>query len=186
VICFLGQPLFRAADRFHSHFRLWDDAGKLDFTDDLNLHTIELTKLRVPADKLSTPLECWAYFLQHAEELDADGLPAPLSKNPQIRDAMNELSAIARSPEERARYERELKRWRDEQMFLQGAKREGVKEGEALGRVAILIADIHEFERALNRSLTPEEVLRVLPESELRTRKEECWKELLSKLPSRN
>ena len=167
VVCFLGQSMFRQSLPYHHSFRLWDCVSQLGFTDDLSLHTIELSKLPQDPAQLVTPLDRWAWFLEHASELDTEKLPDQLATSGPIRDAMNELTVIARTPEERAAYERELKRRRDEIYLREGPVRR------------TLIAEIARVETLIRKPRTSERDLYALPLASLQGKLDELWQQAL-------
>jgi predicted transposase/invertase (TIGR01784 family) len=84
-ILFLNKKLFKETDDYHLMFELVNRGHGIVFSDHLQLHTIELEKFNVPADKLRDPLEIWCYFLRHATSLDPSALPEALKVKPILR-----------------------------------------------------------------------------------------------------
>ena len=66
-ICVLTESLFPMQRDLHLDFRLRDKSG-LILTDDLQIHLLELSKLRITAETVftSSPAERWAWFLLNA------------------------------------------------------------------------------------------------------------------------
>jgi predicted transposase/invertase (TIGR01784 family) len=111
-ISFVDGVLFPGVSEYHLCFRLLDRQNRVAFTDDIEVHLIELPK--VPADPAGVkgPLDAWVYFLRYAERLDTDLLPPGLNVPP-IRQAMEELRMLTQDDLERERYEARLKIHRD-------------------------------------------------------------------------
>ena len=83
------------------------------FSDQLELHIVELPKFTRTATELTTGCERWSYFLRHGDELDTERLPEPL-QTPTIQKAMEVLRMLTQSELEREKYEARLKYQRDE------------------------------------------------------------------------
>jgi predicted transposase/invertase (TIGR01784 family) len=131
---------------------------------------LEPPKFRRTADELSTALDAWLYFLRHAEQLDTEGLPAPL-RVPEIERAMEVLLMVTQSDLERERYEARVKLQRDERSRLSSARREGLQLGELVGR-------IHAWQELLGRPLTPADELASLTVEDLKRLADELRQEL--------
>jgi predicted transposase/invertase (TIGR01784 family) len=71
-ICFLDGILFRESPTFHTRFQLCSLEHQLVFSDQLEVHLIELPKYRGGAAVLprARPVEKWAYFLGHVDQLE--------------------------------------------------------------------------------------------------------------------
>jgi len=138
LICFLDEPLFPEMDRYHGRYQLREHETGRVFSEDIEVHIIELPKLELPPDELSSPLEVWAYFLRNADRLDEESMPDSLA-TPEILRAMEELSMISQTPSELLAYEAELMRLRDERTRIHQSRDEGLVEGEAKGRQAGLL-----------------------------------------------
>ena len=115
-------------------FRLRDQAGDL-FSDDLQIHTLELTKLRVERENLSrtTPAERWAYFLLHAETMSGAEVQE-LLREPEFVETAGVLEMINQTPEQLQAYRARRKFQMDEIARLDYARSEGLEEGEQKGR----------------------------------------------------
>ena len=107
-ISFLNHVLYPQRSRWHWRFQLRDqDEPAVLFTDQLELHIVELPKFTRPATELTTGCERWSYFLRHGDELDTERLPEPL-QTPTIRKAMEVLRMLTQSELEREKYEARL------------------------------------------------------------------------------
>src|SRR5262249_39005914 len=131
-ICFLDAKLFAEVPDYHLRFRLWDDGHRVMFTEDQEIHLLELPKFAVPADKLASPLEAWLYFLRHGATLDSEALPAAFDR-PAIQQAMEVLNVMTQSELERERYEARRKHQHDQVSLLLAAEQRGRAEGKAEG-----------------------------------------------------
>jgi predicted transposase/invertase (TIGR01784 family) len=162
TIVFVNEPLFPKLPHWHSTFALRERQTGVVFSDQLQLHVVEIPKFNLSADQLRTPLECWVYFLKHGAELDPEQLPSALHRM-EYQQALKEMKHMTQSELERERYESRLKAQRDLKAALQEARDEGLAEGRSEG----LIREIHLCQRLLGQALTTAEVLRLLPMREL-------------------
>ena len=141
-ICFLDAELFHEVPDYHLVFRLMDPKYGVVFTNDLEIHLLQLPKFDRRAEELTDPLEKWLYFLKYGEELDPENLPGPL-RNSLVERATKELSMITQSEVEKQRYESRLKAQRDLKTMqidfrAEGhaeGRAEGMAEGEVVGRI---------------------------------------------------
>jgi predicted transposase/invertase (TIGR01784 family) len=178
TIVFVNEKLFPAVPNWHSVFELRERETGVIFSDQLQLHVLEIPKFSLTADELRTPLEQWMYFLKHGAELDPDHLPQAL-RGPDYQQALEEMKQMTQSELERERYESRLKAQRDLAALLQDARSEGLAQGrsEALaearseglvqgrseGLVQGLIRQIHLCQRVLQQPMTANEQLHALP-----------------------
>lgn len=196
AICFLDMSLFRELPGHHLVFELRERHHSTLFTDQLQLHILELRKFDKRIEQLATPLDRWLYFLRHAETLDLDFLPRPLDV-PEIRWALGDLIMISQSEIERERYESRLKTQRDayslqvearnalERGLQQGreqGREEGREEGREQGRVEGQIARIQSFQRLMRQDITAVEQLQQLPVADLQRFAERLEAELGARL----
>src|SRR6266404_134471 len=170
-ISFLNHVLFPQAADYHLRFRLLEEAHSFPFTDDLEVHTLELPKFEKSATELETDLDISLYFLRHAGKMDTDALPAALQQHPLARRALEELKMFTQADHERERYEARRKAQLDYNTGLKVARMEGVEEGREQGREqgrqegrmegekAGVIRLIHLCERLLNQTETQTEQL---------------------------
>ena len=135
-ICVLTQALFPQSPELHLDFRLRESSAGLILTDDLQIHLLQLSHLRVTSETVyhASPTERWAYFLQHAEKLTPDEVHH-LFPDHEIAEAAGVLEMISRTPEQRMLYNARLKFQRDADARFAQARQEGRQEGEEIGEV---------------------------------------------------
>lgn len=133
-ICVLTRAIFPHVPGLHLDFRLREKSG-LILTDDLQIHLLELSKLRVNAQNVyhASPAERWGYFLRYAEQL-TQGEISRLFPDQEIAEAAGVLAMISQSDAQRLLYNARLKFQRDEESRLRGARDEARKEGRQEGR----------------------------------------------------
>ena len=143
VICVLSKPLFPLQPDFHSDFRLRDKSGQI-LTDDLQVHLLELTKLKVKRENLSkaTPLERWAFFLLNAPKMTAEEI-RKLFPDPEFVEAVEILEMIKQTPEKMHEYSARMKLRLDEAARLDYAREEGIERGREEGiQIGKLLGEI--------------------------------------------
>jgi predicted transposase/invertase (TIGR01784 family) len=142
-ICFLDGILFRESPTFHTRFQLCSLEHQLVFSDQLEVHLIELPKYRGGAAVLprARPVEKWAYFLGHVDQLEIPEIER-LFQDPVFVEAGGILEMISKTEEERLRYELRMKALRDlhsnldfaEMRGLETGRQQGLEEGRREGR----------------------------------------------------
>ena len=141
TICILTVVLFNSRDRpaFQHAFRLRTKDG-FEFTDGLEIHTIELPKYLSSGDnsRYRSQLEQWIYFFLNAKGSSAEQLRRELVDS--IFDkAIGVLEMIQRTPDKRRQYDDRIKLERDEQARLLAATEEG-KAKEKINTIRMLQA----------------------------------------------
>ena len=133
-ICVLTHAMFPQLPGLHLDFRLREKTG-LILTDDLQIHLLELSKLRVTAQNVynASPAERWAYFLRNAEQMTKSDI-SRLFPDEEIAEAAGVLEMISQTPEQRLLYNARLKFQRDEESRLLEARQEGA----IVGRIHLL------------------------------------------------
>ncbi len=131
-ILLLDKILFPELAGPHQKFQLWNQTHQSPFSDQLEIHLLELPKFLPGLTELSNDLDGWLYFLQHVSELDLKAWPSEL-KAPSLQLAAKELEMLSLSKIERMRYEARLKGQRDYDTGIHCAKREGLEQGLAQG-----------------------------------------------------
>ncbi len=116
---------------YHNAFRMRTVDG-FEFTDSLEIHTIELSKVTRAKDnwQVRGALEQWIHFFLEAKGSTMEGLRERLV-DPVFEKAIGVLEMIQKTPEQRRQYEDRLRAERDEKARLQAA----IEEGEARGKV---------------------------------------------------
>jgi len=81
LIAIVNGRIFPQDTGYHLCFELRDRNHSLLFTDDLELHILELPKFKKTVDAVKGDLEIWAYFFRHAAEMD----PHPCRRPSMVR-----------------------------------------------------------------------------------------------------
>jgi len=128
-ICVLTKSIFPQVADLHLDFRLRGSGG-LILTDDIQIHLLELSKLRVTEQNVyhATPIERWAYFLRNAEKLTPNDI-GRIFPDREISEAAGVLEMISQTPEQQRLYDARLKFQRDAAASLEWARDEGRREG---------------------------------------------------------
>ena len=125
--------------KFHGVFRVTEqDEGNL-FSDALEIHTLELTKLkRQPLKDNWDALECWGLYLNNVE---GEVMEKIAEKEPMIRRAMTVEDVFTKNEEDRRFYELREKGRRDFQNAIHTSEHrgrlEGLREGELKGKLEV-------------------------------------------------
>jgi predicted transposase/invertase (TIGR01784 family) len=159
--------LFPEVPEYHLRFRLLEESRHFPFTNDIELHILELPKFTKSASELTSGLDIWLYFLRHAEKMDTEALPLAFQQYPLVLRALEELKMLSQTDSERERYETRRKAQLDYDTGLKVARMEGLEEGREQGRMegekTGVIRLIHLCEGLLKRDETPMEQLAALP-----------------------
>jgi predicted transposase/invertase (TIGR01784 family) len=119
-------------DRYHNVFRLWEDKERILFSEDEEIHILELSKLvGISAPKTSGLLN-WLLFLKTKDKRYWEVLQM---NEPVLKKAMKELEYLSQDEEARRLYEMRQKALHDEASSIAGAKEEGLKEGLEKGKL---------------------------------------------------
>jgi predicted transposase/invertase (TIGR01784 family) len=158
-ICFLNKILLPSATSFHARFRLCSLEEQLTLTDHLEVHLLELPKYNGSLTDLprARPMERWAYFLRHAAEMSVADI-GQLLPDPAFVEAGGVLDMIAKSSEERLRYELRTKALRDQLSNREAAR----EEGEMIGQIRLL-------QRLLGEAVSTSQDLQALGIDRLKT-----------------
>jgi predicted transposase/invertase (TIGR01784 family) len=114
--------------RYHHRYRLYDPSAGLEFTDLLEVDTLELPKLPEHTD--GTKLWDWLEFMRTQDEEELDMLSA---RNPDVGKAVTRLKELSADEKVRALHEAYEKARRDQKWFEQSAREEGRGEGREEG-----------------------------------------------------
>ena len=128
--------------KYHNVFHITEKETGLLYFKDLELHTIELKKFSDSSDeeladivaKVKNALDMWLAFLTRNDLLIAYNLPKELN-DPNLKKAINVLSVMNFTPEEREAYEDHLKWLRIEANTIRNYEQRGEIRGKAEGRV---------------------------------------------------
>jgi predicted transposase/invertase (TIGR01784 family) len=125
-IIITDYELIKENGKYHNRYRLYDKESCSEFTDILEVNTLELPKL--PKDGDRTELFDWLLFLktERGEELEMLA-----EKNPKIKKAVGILKELSEDERTRLLCEAREKARRDEAARLAGAREWGLAEGRA-------------------------------------------------------
>lgn len=118
--------------KYHNIFHITEKETGLLYFKDLELHTIELKKFSDNSDealadivtKVKNALDMWLAFLTRNDLLTLDNLPKELN-DPCLKKAINVLSVMNFTPEEREAYEDHLKWLRIEANTIRNYEQRG-------------------------------------------------------------
>jgi predicted transposase/invertase (TIGR01784 family) len=144
TICFLSGVLFPSVAEPHLKFLLCDAERNQVLTELVQVHTVELPKYNFSEAGLS-----------EADDLSQAADLKRLLPDPEFAKATGVVEMIAKTPEERMRYEARLKAERDHHQQLLDAE----ERGEARGRKNTLAEEIQRLQAVLVVAVTPLEEL---------------------------
>jgi len=125
--------------KFHARYHLLDDTAAHQFSDLLELHTLELPRL-CPLDlnhlkDAPDKLECWARFLTSN---DPQEIAALKGLDPMIQKAEEQLEELSADPEVRRRAEErhlaDMSWYIEKSAIISESRAEGIAEGRTKGR----------------------------------------------------
>ena len=130
---------WKDAEKFHGIFRVLErDEGVL-FSDALEIHIVELPKLkRQPPKAEWNPLECWGLYLNN---LGGEVMERIAEREPMIRRAMTVEDIFMKSEEERRMYELREKGRRDYVNAMQTSERRGRLEERSKWESVVAVKD---------------------------------------------
>ncbi|MDR2088604.1 MAG: Rpn family recombination-promoting nuclease/putative transposase [Clostridiales Family XIII bacterium] len=121
--------LIEGRAKYRHRFTLYDKSDDTEFTDLLQIHTLELPKL--PKESDDTELWAWLRFIGAEEKEEMDMLA---QTNPQIEKAVAVLARLSADERARMLYESREKARRDEASRMKSALRDGMEKGLAEGK----------------------------------------------------
>ena len=145
-IIIVDENLIEGSQKYHHRFTLYDADAKVEFSDLLEIHTLELRKLPEGAD--GTELYDWAKFIDAETE---EELVVIEQRNPTIKKAIVKLRELSADEEARSLYERREKarrdraeemRWAIEQGLQQGVQQEKIETANNAFQLGMCIDDI--------------------------------------------
>ncbi len=143
----------------HHRFRLCEESRGILFSDQIELHVLELPKFDKPLPDLTDDLDKWLFFLRHAATLDINHWPVELANSPWQR-AGKELTMLAQTEIEREKYEARRKGQLDYTTDMRAERRIGRAEGRAEATIRLL-------QRILKQPVTTDEALAAMTAVEL-------------------
>jgi predicted transposase/invertase (TIGR01784 family) len=128
VVCIVITNFALIANRtkYRHRFTFYDKSDDTEFTDLMQLHTLELPKL--PKESDGAELWTWLRFIGAERKEDLDMLS---QTNPQIKKAVGVLMELSADERARMLYESREKARRDEASRMKDARKEGREEGKA-------------------------------------------------------
>lgn len=121
-ISILDFTLFHDTDEFYSCFHLREDTRHTIFTDKMEFHVLELTKLPKELKEDTSDMLLWAKFISAEKEEEFTMLA---TKNSYINSAYEQLQVISQDKQKRLEYEAREKAIRDyNQMMLEAEARD--------------------------------------------------------------
>jgi predicted transposase/invertase (TIGR01784 family) len=125
-----------AGQRFHSIFGLREAHSAVQLTDQLELHLVELPKLRDALDRNDEPtLLAWGKFLTATADEDLETLAM---ENPVLKQAKDALDRLSADPDARLRAEQREMALFSHELGLSRAHRDGVQQGRVQGKAELL------------------------------------------------
>lgn len=130
-ISILDFDLFRGETEFYSCFHIREDTRHFIYTDKMEFHVIELTKLSEKLREDCRDIELWARFINAERREEFDMLA---QKDQYIASAYEHLQVISQDKEKRLEYEARQKAILDYNQMMREAEERGEKRGEERGR----------------------------------------------------
>ena len=128
TILITDYVLIPESSRYHNRFTLYDPESSIEFTDLIEIHTLELPKLPETADNY---LWHWLRFLRAESREDLDMVA---QASPKLKKTVVKLLELSEDEEARMIYEAEVKALRDDRARMRGAFENGVFQGKAEGK----------------------------------------------------
>ncbi|MCL2087885.1 MAG: Rpn family recombination-promoting nuclease/putative transposase [Oscillospiraceae bacterium] len=165
-IIITNHEFIEKSPKYHHRFTLYDADNQVEFTDTIEINTLELPK--IPGDSDGTPLWDWMKFLDAKNEEDLDMAAVA---NTQVNNAVIRLKELSADERTRMLYESRIKMERDIYSITKGkedaAEKRGMERGMERGKITIarnaLRMNIPVADIAKLTNLTPEEIESLLP-----------------------
>jgi predicted transposase/invertase (TIGR01784 family) len=119
---------------YHNIYHLLNTKTHSRYSEDLELHFIELKKFDKDFSHLTTALDRWASFLTRAEQWERNVVPQELKGDPAIEKAAHALDTLSLDKEERELYEAQLKWLMDQAAILEKKEEDSIEIGKEIGR----------------------------------------------------
>lgn len=120
-------------DNFHNAYRLKEIKTNEELTDTMELHFIEIPKLKTynDTDEVVDMLEAWISFIKEPDSKIVDKLE--MSKS-EIKEAKAQLIKMSGDSKERERYEKRMESILEKNSSIQSAEKKGREEGKKEGK----------------------------------------------------
>ncbi len=131
VNAFLNFQQEGISEKFRTDIALMDMQTKQPFSDKIRLIYLQLPLFTKEVSECENQFERWIYVLKNMEKLNR----YPFEIKDKVFKKLIETCDVASwTREERIKYDRALKHFRDTIAVMEGQKQEGIKEGEKKGR----------------------------------------------------
>jgi predicted transposase/invertase (TIGR01784 family) len=120
--------LISESPHYHNRFTLYDPSSAVEFTDLMEIHTLELPKLPETADNY---LWHWLRFLRAESKEDLDMVA---QASPKLGKVVVKLLKLSKEERARMLYEAQIKQERDDRARMRGALEQGLALGKAEGK----------------------------------------------------
>jgi predicted transposase/invertase (TIGR01784 family) len=138
---------WRDAAKFHSVFRVLEEDEGVLFSDALEIHVLELPKLkRQPLKDNWTPIECWGLYLNN---LEGEAMEMITAQEPMIGRALTVEDVFVKNDEERRLYELREKGRLEFQNAMFTAERRGELRGELRGKQEGILEGMQKAARSM-------------------------------------
>lgn len=117
-----------ANDHYHNVFHLREDHTDISLTDDIEIHFMEISKLKDNNIMMNDGLVRWLLFLKGITKSSWEALMMH-ELEPALKKAMSVLEFLSQDEQARQQYEARQKFLRDEASMIEGAREEGLKKG---------------------------------------------------------
>jgi predicted transposase/invertase (TIGR01784 family) len=124
-IIITDEDLIKASPRYHHRFTLYDWEAGVEFSDLIEVHSLELRKL--PEDADGTKLCDWAQFIAAESDEEMDRVAA---RNSEVKKAVVKFRELTADERTRDLYERREKARRDQAMYMRHERRQGMQDGK--------------------------------------------------------
>ena len=123
-------------DNFHNCYRLKEKNTNEELTDVMELHFIEIPKLRKleNSEDISDMLEAWITFIESPTSELIDKLEM---SSDEIKEAKEELLRLSGNDKERERYEKRFESILEQNSLLANAEKKGIEKGRKEGIIEI-------------------------------------------------
>ncbi len=134
-ISILDFTLFDDSNEFYSCFHILEDTRHTLYTDKIEFHVVELSKLPEELKEDSSDILLWAKFINAEQKEEFDMLA---EKNPYIQSAYEQLQIISQDDKKRMEYEAREKAIRDYNYLMSSAEKKGIRKGQLQNMVFLV------------------------------------------------
>jgi predicted transposase/invertase (TIGR01784 family) len=128
TILIVDYVLISKSPHYHNRFTLYNPVLAVEFTDLIEIHTLELLKLPETADNY---LWHWLRFLRTESKEDLDIVA---QASPKLGKVVVKLLKLSKEERARMLYEAQVKQERDDRTRMHSAREEGLAEDKAKGK----------------------------------------------------